>query len=225
MQKTESGSASATLVIVVLSVLLLGSLVFGFIAFQSKQDYKNNSDKKSATAVAAANAALKTQLQAQFTEQEKSPYKTYTGSSTYGSISFKYPNSWSAYVDTTNSSEPIDGYFHPGEVPGAQSNSAFALRVELTSNSYDSVLSPFTSDATQGTVTASAYVPPKMKGIANAQPGTLITGTIDQSGSSPLSGEMLIIPVRDKTLQIYTLSNDYLSDFNNIVLVNLSYVP
>ena len=33
--------------------------------------------------------------------------KTFTGSSTYGSITFKYPNTWSSYVDQTNTSEPI----------------------------------------------------------------------------------------------------------------------
>jgi hypothetical protein len=64
-----------------------------------------------------------------------------------------------------------------------------------------------------------------MKGVANAQPGTLFKGVISQNGNSPLSGEMLVIPVRDKSLQLYTLSNDYLNDFNNTVLANLTYVP
>ena len=225
IRRTESGSAVTMVIIVVLALAAVGAAVFGFTTYQSKQDYKNNSDKKSAAAVTAAEATQKTQLQAQFAEQLKSPYKTFTGSSTYGSITFKYPNTWSSYVDQTNASEPINGYFNPGNVPGVSSNSAFALRLELVTTAYNSILEQFSSQITQGTVTASAYIPPQMKGVANAQPGTLFKGAIQQSESTPLQGEMLVIPVRDKTLQLYTLSNDYLNDFNNTVLANLTYVP
>ena len=54
----------------------------------------------------------------------------------------------------------------------------------------------------------------------------MINGPItqDQNGNGQ-TGAMLIIPVRDKTLQIYTESSDYLSDFNNIVLPSLTFVP
>jgi hypothetical protein len=225
MKRTESGSAATILIIVVLAVLAVGAAVFGVWAYSGRQDYKNNSDKKTAAAVAAAEASQKTQLQTQFDQEIKQPYKTFTGSSTYGLITFNYPNTWSSYVDQTNSSEPINGYFNPGDVPGTSSNSAFALRLELTSNAYNDVIGQFSSQVTGGTVTATAYVPPKMKGVANAQTGTLLTGTISQNNSGSLQGEMLVIPVRDKTLQLYTLSNDYLSDFNNIVLANLKFVP
>jgi hypothetical protein len=212
-------------VIVVLALVAVGAAVFGFTTYQSKQDYKNNSDKKIAAAVSAAVATAQKDQQAKDDQANKSPYKVFTGTSTYGSISFSYPKTWSSYVDQTNTSEPINGYFNPGDVPGTTSNSAFALRLELVTNTYSAILQQFSSQVTQGTVTASAYIPPKMKGVANAQPGTLFTGVINQNGNSPLSGEMLVIPVRDKTLQLYTLSNDYLSDFNNTVLANLTYVP
>jgi hypothetical protein len=36
---------------------------------------------------------------------------------------------------------------------------------------------------------------------------------------------MLVIKVRDKTLEISTESNDYLNDFNNIILASLTFVP
>ncbi|HXY17928.1 MAG TPA: hypothetical protein VEH48_00715 [Candidatus Nitrosopolaris sp.] len=225
MKRSESGSAGSTLVTVVLLVVAVGALAFGFWAYSGRQDYKNNADQKTAAAVAAAEAAQKTQLQAQFNQQLKSPYKTFVGSITYGSITFQYPNAWSSYVDTTNSSEPINGYYNPGDVPGTGSGSAFALRVELTGNGYNSVIQNFNSQVQSGTVTATAYVPPKMKSVANVQPGTLLTGAVSNSNGSPLNGAMLVIPVRDKTLQIYTLSNDYLSDFNNIVLASLTFVP
>ncbi len=49
----------------------------------------------------------------EFIVREKQPLQTYTGPSAFGSISVKYPKTWSAYVDETNSSTPVDGYFHP----------------------------------------------------------------------------------------------------------------
>src|SRR5438105_635789 len=116
---------------VILIVLLVATLAFGGWAFSKMQDYKTNSDKKSAAAVEAAKKAQAAQLQAQFDEQSKSPFKTFHGSATYGSITFNYPKSWSAYVDTTNQSEPVNAYFHPNEVPGTQSKTAYALRLEL----------------------------------------------------------------------------------------------
>jgi hypothetical protein len=36
---------------------------------------------------------------------------------------------------------------------------------------------------------------------------------------------MVVIKVRDKTLKIYTESTDYMSDFNDIVLKNLTFSP
>src|SRR6266404_893928 len=165
---------------VVLVLLLVGSLVFGGWAFKNMQDYKNNSDKKSATAVAAANKLQTAKDQANFDQQSKSPSKTFSGSPTYGSITFSYPKTWSAYVDTTNQSEPINAYFFPGEVPGIQSKTAFALRLELLSTDYAQLVQQLSSQITAGKVTAKAYTPPKLGGVANIQPGTLFSGQVNQ---------------------------------------------
>ncbi len=211
---------------IILGVLLIASLAFGYWAFSGRQDYKNNTDKKVSAAVAAAQTAQAAKLQAQFDEQSKSPYKTYTGSATYGSVSFNYPKTWSAYVDETGNTQPIDGYFYPGQVPGIEGSTAYALRVELVNDDYATVLNQFQSNIQNNSVKASAYLPPKMKGVANAQVGTRFDGVIgqNQQGASQ-TGSMVVLKVRDKTLQIYTQSNDYLPDFNNIILASLTYSP
>lgn len=209
---------------VVLVLLLVGSLVFGGWAFKNMQDYKNNSDKKSAVAVAAANKIQAAKDQANFDQQSKSPNKTFTGSPTYGSITFSYPKTWSAYVDTTNQTEPINAYFFPGEVPGIQSKTAFALRIELLSTDYAQLVQQLSSQITSGKVTAQAYTPPKLNGVANIQPGTLFSGQVNQQDSTQ-NGTLLAIKVRDKTLEISTQSNDYLSDFNSTILPSLSFAP
>lgn len=219
--KDQNGSVASFALIFVLALAFLGAAVFGGWAYTSRQDYKDNSDKKAAAAVEQAKKAQEQELQKVFDEQAKLPTKTYKGSITYGTVTFAYPKTWSAYVDETSSSEPINGYFHPNIVPGLQSKTAYALRVELVNTDYSSVLRQHDSQVKDGTVKASAYVPPKMVGVTNVTPGTRLDGALDQD----TNGSMVIIKVRDKTLQIYSESNDYLSDFGDTVLASLTFAP
>ncbi len=220
----QEGSTAVTLD-VVFAVLFVAAAAFGVWAFMGRQDYKNNSDQKAAKAVAAAEATQKAQLQQQFAEESKNPNKFYHGSSTYGSVSFAYPKTWSAYIDENSSVEPINGYFYPDHVPSLQGNTAFALRAELVNTSYSQVLQQFNVQIKQGKIKAAAYVPPKMVGKSNVQVGMRLDGQISQNQTGPLQGSMVLIQVRDKTLKIYTQSPDFLNDFNNIVLANLTFVP
>ncbi|HEX5448282.1 MAG TPA: hypothetical protein VFW90_03745 [Candidatus Saccharimonadales bacterium] len=215
------GGRGNLLVIIALFVLLIISLIFGFTQFGKARDYKDNVDKKINQALAAKASQLQNQAQQAFDAVNTYQYK---GSSTFGSVTFRYPKTWSAYVDTSSSSEPINGYFHPGIVPAIDGDTSFALRVELTDSDYSQVLDDYSSQIGDGTVKARAYMPPKMKGVANAVPGTYLTGQISNQNSDQ-QGNMVIVKVRDKTLQIYTEGNDYLADFKNIILASLRFAP
>jgi hypothetical protein len=216
-----SGGVKNIIVIVVLVILLAASLGFGGWAYSQMLSYKNDTDKKINAAVAAAKTAQTKEVQDAF---DKANTKQFQGTSTYGSVSFSYPKTWSAYVDTSNSSEPINAYFHPDQVPGINGKTAYALRVELIGSDYSQVVQQFSGSIKQGTVTAKAYMPPRLAGVANAQPGTLLSGQINTNDSTQ-RGSLLIIKVRDKTLKISTQSNDYLNDFNNIILAGLTFAP
>ena len=218
------GQARGSLLTVVLVILLVLSLVFGGWAFTKMQSYKNGNDKKTASSIASAVAAAKQAQKAQDDQDNKSPYSPFLGSATYGSVSFNYPKTWSVYNDTSSSSEPINAYFFPGQVPGIQSKTAFALRLELVSTDYSQVIQQFNFQVQQGSVTAKAYLPPKLNGLANVQPGTLFSGQTNIQDSTQ-KGILLAIKVRDKTLEISTQSNDYASDFNGIILSSLSFAP
>ena len=222
----NSGARSGKnlLVAIVLVVLLIAALAFGGWSFSQMRHYKNDSDQMVATAVAKAKKDQQVQLQQQFAEQSKSPFKTFHGSSTFGSLTFSYPKTWSAYVDTNNQSEPINGYFQPDVVSGTQSHTAYALRLELVSTDYSQVMQQFSSYITRGTVTAKAYVPPKMQGAANVVPGSLLSGQINNQDQTQ-NGQMLVIKVRDKTLEISTQANSFTADFNNTILSTLTFVP
>ncbi len=225
INKGQTGGAVLILVNILLILGLVAAAGFGWWAFQQRQDYKNNFDQKLSVEVEKAEAAQKAELEADFAEREKSPSKTFKGSATYGSITFNYPKTWSGYVDQGNSSVPINGYFFPDIVPTVSRSSntptAFALRLELTSTDYAQTIKQLDSQISQGKLKAVAYVPPKMSGVANVQTGTRFDGEIEQA----INGSMVVIKVRDKTLKIYTQSQSYLSDFDNIVLKTLTFAP
>ncbi len=219
--KDQNGSVASLALIFVLALAFLGTAVFAGWAYTGRQDYKNNSDKKAEAAVENAKKAQQADLEKQFAEKEQLPTKTYKGSTTYGTVTFTYPKTWSAYVDETSAAEPINGYFYPDIVPGLPSKTAYALRVQLVNTDYSSVVKQHDSQVKDASAKASAYLPPKMVGVTNVQPGTRLDGALDQD----TNGSMLIIKVRDKTLQIYTESNDYLADFNDTVLASLTFAP
>jgi len=223
MQNQKGFGSTAT--VVLLAVLLLASLGFGFWAFSGRQDYKNNSDKKAAAEATVAKAQQSAADKASYDALIKQPYKAFTGSATYGTISFNYPKTWSAYVDQTDSNEPINAYFYPGEVPGVQSATAYPLRVELLSTDYAQVVEQYTSLVTQGEAKSAAYIPPKMAGVKNVQPGVRLDGSLWQDNNVKQQGTMIIIKVRDKTLEVYSQSPDFASDFSGIILPSLTFVP
>jgi type II secretory pathway pseudopilin PulG len=137
--RNDNQAGSISVVVAILSTLLLIAVsVFAFWVYGQMQDYKLHSDQKAAAAVSAAKTAQAAELKKQYDQEAKNPYKTYQGSPTYGSISFKYPKTWSAYIDETSPSQPINGYLHPDIVPGTTGLTAYALRVELVSASYTS---------------------------------------------------------------------------------------
>ena len=210
--------------LIVVTLLLLVSLGFGIWAFGQMSDYKNNSDAKAATAVTAAKKVQEAQLKQQYDDAAKSPYKTFKGSETYGTVTFDYPKTWSAYIDS-DSNTLINGYFYPDQVPAVDSGADFPLRVELLSTDYTQAISTYTSQINDGSVRASAYLPPKMKGVTNVQPGMRFDGGINQTTNGTRQGTVVILKVRDKTLQISSLSADGVKDLDNIVLPSLTFIP
>jgi hypothetical protein len=223
MQNQKGGGNTA--VVISLVVLLLASLGFGYWAFSGRQDYKNNTDKKVAVAVASGKTQQSAADKASYDELIKKPYKSFTGNATYGTISFSYPKTWSAYVDQTDANEPLNAYFYPGEVPGVNGTTAYPLRVELVNTEYSQVLEQYSSIIAQGDAKSAAYIPPKMAGVNNVQPGVRLDGSLWQDNDVKQKGSMVIIKVRDKTMQIYSQSPDFASDFNNIILPSLTFVP
>ena len=203
-------------------VLMLGATGFGIWAFIGRQDYKTNSDAKSAIAVKQALAVEDVKKDAAFAEAEKSPFKTYKGPETFGSIFFQYPKIWSAYIsEVANNSTPINGYLNPDYVPDTtQSGASMALRVQVINTSYPLLLRGFDSAVQRGTVTVAPFKAAKVPNTL----GSLVTGVVDTSRQNTTI-TMVMLPVRDKTIELWTEGPDHVDDFNKIILPSFSFVP
>ncbi len=223
MKNNQSGS-SVVVVVMLVAMTLLFIVAAGLAgwAYSQRSDYKNNSDQKAQAAVAAATAAQKVKLDKDYAEQAKSPVKTYVSPEEYGTVTFSYPKTWSAYIDDsgTNSGIPVNGYLYPNVVPELL-HTSFALRVQVIPNSYDQEIKQYDNLIKSGKSRAMAYKPAKLASNAKLLPGTRIEGQIE----SDKQGILIIVPVRDKTLKVWTEAKDFYNDFNNIVLPSLTYTP
>ncbi len=217
--KSQSGVSILVVPLAVSVLLLVGALVFGGWAFMQMQDYKDNTDAKIATAVDTAKAQEDQAKAAAFAEQEKSPLRTYKGPSSYGSVTIKYPKTWSAYIaDTRNGSPFINGYFDPGTVPDVQAQSSvFALRVQLVQDSYSSILTTLAANVKQGKTTVKPYKVPKVPNVIGSRAEGLLLGG--------KTGSMVVIPLRNTTLEIWTEAPQFKGDFDKYILPNFSFAP
>lgn len=202
----------------VLSVLLLGAIGFGVWAFMERDTYKNKTDQVVAKEVALAEQRVASEKDKEFQEKEKQPTKPYKGPSTFGSVEFNYPKTWSAHIDENGGGNaPINGYLHPDFVPGLKSGTAFALRVEVITDSYDSELKRFESKVKSGKVTVTPFRAERVPDVLGARvEGEINTGQKDI---------MVLFPIRDKTLKVSTESEPFYKDFNDIILKTLKFVP
>lgn len=206
--------------VIVLAVLFVMSAGFAVWAYGGRQDYKKNSDAKASLAVTANTQKVQAADAVQYAEAAKNPLKTYIGPDAYGSVHISYPKTWSAYIDTSSSGTPLDAYFHADYVPSIQSKQTYQLRVQVVARAYSTELNQYTSYITRGTVKAAAYTLPKVPSVT----GTKLSGAVFPSIPTA-SGVMVLVPLRDKTLEIWTESNDYLADFTTYILPNITFSP
>lgn len=217
-QMKKHNSLGLIISLVIFILLFLGAAGFGFWAFSERSKFKNDTDKIVAKEVALAEQKVSTAKDAEFVEAEKKPTKIYKGPSTFGSLELEYPKTWSAFItESGQGSTPIDGYLHPDFVPGVQSGTSFALRVEVIQKSYDTEMKQFDSKVKSGKVKVTPYRAELVPDVLGAR----VEGEVNQGQKNI----MVLFPIRDKTLKISTESEAFNGDFNNIILKTLKFVP
>ncbi len=219
-QRNQVGAAQTAAILAgLMSVLFIFALIFGLLSFMQKADLQKNMDSKVAAATAIEAKKIGAQKDAELIEKEKSPTKTYIGPSTFGSVSFDYPKTYSAYIveSIASAGTPLEGFLHPNVVPKDDKSVSFALRFQLISSPYETVLRTFDANLKTGKVTVKAYRSAKVPDVLGVRiDGEVVTGK---------QGSLVLLPVRDKTLKIWTESKDTVSDFDKFILPNLSFVP
>jgi hypothetical protein len=198
---------------ILVTLLMFGAAGFGFWAYTGFMDNRNNVDTKVADAVAGSKKEISKTLEAQFAEREKQPYREFQGPAALGSVRLQYPKSWSAYINYSDSSSPIKAYFQPKEVPSVETRDVkYALRVEVKNTPYADSLKAVDSLIKDGKVKTTPYENSGEKGVK-------IDGEIDPKIKSVL----IMLPLRDKTLKVWTELPEYQADLDNVVLKSLSF--
>ncbi|MCA9337369.1 hypothetical protein KC951_01525 [Candidatus Saccharibacteria bacterium] len=215
----QKGAINVLLIpLIVIVLAFFGALAFGFWAYSGRQDYKNNVDEKIATAVDVAEKQTATEKDNEFIEREKQPLKEYQGPSSLGTIIIKYPKTWSAYVnDSGKGSAPLDGYFYPGVVPGVDTGASYALRLQVSEKTFSDEAKAYDNDVKQGKVSSQPYQPVNVKNVV----GLRLTGEIEKGKQ----GIMILLPLRDKTIKLWTEAPQFEQDFDTNILPNFSFTP
>ncbi|MDQ5913815.1 MAG: hypothetical protein QG623_434 [Patescibacteria group bacterium] len=214
----NNGAVSPLLLgLVAVSLMLIGALVFGLGKMSEANDYKNNFDQKVGAEVQEQSQLIAEQKQAEFDEKEKAPFSFWTSPTQYGSIKVGFPKTWSYYLDLdqeASGSNPINLYAHPDYVPAVSNTQKYALRLTLTADDYNKILDGYRRKSDKeglkiGTIQVSNVSGIKVKGLL----------------TKDISGTLVVFPIRDKVLTVWTESNDFEPDFENIILKNLSFIP
>lgn len=214
----RGGSVVWVVLFTVVLLVAIGMTSFGVWAFGSRQEYKNNVDQKVTAAVTAAVQAEATKKDNEIAQAVKSPLKSYTGPTEYGSVSFQYPRTWSGLVSTsTTSGTPLNGYFYPDILPAIDATTQYALRLQVLDKPYDQVLATYNNSQKTGKVKVTVFRAAKVPSVL----GSKLEGEVNVGEKDTL----VLLPMRDKTLVIYTQSSVYLSDFTNTVLPSLTFSP
>ena len=210
--KRDLAGLIKTIAIVALSlvaVTFVGLFVWMTTQYNSA---RTDVDGQIATAVRNAVDEKATQLEMEFAEREKYPYYDFVGPEDYGALSFKYPKTWSVFVeaDAVNGGD-YHAYLNPKEVQPLGNNTINALRVSILNKSFDEVVADYQKQMEWRDINLS--VESVTIGEAGI-PANRYTGTIPES---ELSGYIVVFKIRDKTAILQTDSTTFADDFNTLI--------
>ncbi len=206
----DNSSLIKTIVIVVVSlvaVVFIGLFIWIFVQYS---EVSSDVDGQIAVAVAEAKDEQAARLEAEFTEREKLPYKTFSGPVDYGQLTFNYPKTWSVYVaaDASNGGD-YQAFFNPTQVNTVAKDTINALRVTIRDDSFDDVANEYQKimDRKDSNLTMQAET-------INDIPVNRYTGTIPDTD---LNGVIVIFKIRDKTAVFQTDTMLFEGDFDAVL--------
>lgn len=208
LNKNHNGSEKAWMITsICLIVTIAGLIILAVWLYVNYDDQKTNVDGKVAESVAVAKKEQADDDEAKFTEREKEPNYEFAGPEDYGTVSFKYPKTWSVYVAKDGSSGgTYEAYLNPLKVPTVSTSQQFALRVLIESKDYNSVIASYDNLVKKGKLSTSSV-----------KVGELSGTRLDGYFSDDIRGSAVLFKIRDKTLTIRTDAMTFKTDFENII--------
>ncbi len=205
----ERGAISGAIIsIVLMGIALIAVVALSIWLYINYREQQTNVDGKISAAVATAKRDQASTDEAKFAQREKEPNRQFSGPDDFGRLTFDYPKTWSVYVaDDGSQSGNYMAYLNPVSVPQVGGDAQrFALRVQIQSQDYNSVVGQYDSLIQAGQLKSSST-------SANGQTGTRLDGSF----SDNIRGAAVMYKLRDKTISIFTDANTFLPDFNTII--------
>lgn len=206
----EIGAITGQLVAIIglaVLVLILGSVAIWALVNYNEQ--KTDVDGRVAVAVADAKKAQADEDDAKFLEREKEPNESFVGPDDYGRLTFKYPKTWSVYIekDGTKGGD-YTAFLNPVQVPSTSESDVtqFALRVVIEQKDYDSVVQDYDALVKKGDLRQSTTA-------SQGNQGTRLDGNFSKN----IRGAAVIYKSRDKTITIRTDADTFKPDFEKLI--------
>lgn len=207
----QDGAMNALLIPLIVATICFFVAAGLSISYYNKFiDQRDRNQPKIEAAVEDAKETQRKQMEADFTEKEKRPTKQFTSPSEFGGVVLTFPKTWSSYVE--NKGSEFQYYGHPNYVPSEGVN--YALRMSVVSRQFAQEIKQYDAQVKKNELKATSV-------MASGVTGTRLDGFL----SKKMEGSMLIFPLRDKTLRVWTESKNFRGDFDNIVLKSFSFVP
>ncbi|MFO0970790.1 MAG: hypothetical protein U0520_00350 [Candidatus Saccharimonadales bacterium] len=197
--------------LIIAGIVLVVASAMAVVYYGKFVDQRDGNQPRIEAAVKEAEDAQRKDLEEDFADREKLPTRSYTSPTELGSVQLTFPKTWSSYVDI-NGNSGIDYYGHPNYVPSKNVN--YALRMSVVTKAFADEMRTYESQLKKGDLKASSV---QVSGVK----GSRLDGFLkkDQEGS------LVIFPLRDKTLKVWTENVEFRGDFDKIVLPGLSFVP
>lgn len=212
-KKKDNVGLIKTIAIIIVS--LIAVTFIGLFIWMSLQYNEVQTDVQGQIDMAVAEAKDKqaAEMEADFAEREKFPYKTFSGPADYGQLTFNYPKTWSVYIaDAANKGGDFNAYFNPNQVEAVGKDTINALRVTILNKSFEDVTADYQKKMEQkdsGLTMESVTF-----GKSNDITGNRYTGTIP---GTDLNGYIVIFKIRDKTAVLQTDSVLFKADFDELL--------
>lgn len=192
----------------------IGTVVFGsisIVSYDAKVKAESNRDAQVNAAVSKAVEKAIKEDEAADIKAAESPYRTYTADGVFGGFSLDIPKSWNIYAEKSVSAQTqLTLIASPDSVSvdRALGRQLQPFKATLVQKSAQSIASSYQERIKRKKLTSSTVT---VSGIQSTQ----LVGTFSEEQTQPTT--LVLVPVRDKTLQFANDDRNYTEQFGKIL--------